>query len=284
MVAVGRLAPTPSGLLHLGNALAFGAAWLSARGAGGRLLLRVEDLDRGRARDEVAAAQRADLVWLGIDWDEEVPAQSTRTYPLDGIPTYRCTCNRATRLARACRCRDAGHAEGVWRFRTPDGAVSFTDRARGAVTVVPEDDPVLMRADGEPAYPLAVVVDDARDGVTEVVRGGDLLEATAVQVRLYEVLGLAPPTWLHVPLLLGPDGKKLSKSHGSTGIAELRAAGWSADRVWATLLPALGLPPGPLHAARLDPARVPAGPFVVEDGRLVAPGSASGGVSREETD
>ncbi len=271
MTVVGRLAPTPSGPLHLGNALAFGAAWLSARSANGRLQLRIEDLDRGRARAEVAAGQRADLRWLGVDWDEEVPPQSTRSYPLEGIPTYRCTCNRATRLARACRCRDAGHAEGVWRFRTPPGDVTFVDRARGLVTVAPEDDPVLTRADGEAAYPLAVVLDDARDGVTEVVRGGDLLEATAVQIRLYECLGLAPPTWLHVPLLLGADGKKLSKSHGSTGIAALREAGWSPERVWATLLPALGMPPDAPDPARFDPARIPAGPLTVgEDGRIRA--------------
>jgi glutamyl-tRNA synthetase len=271
MVPVGRLAPTPSGLLHLGNALAFGAAWLSARARGGRVLLRVEDVDRGRARAEIAAAQRADLAWLGIDWDVEVPPQSARAYPLDGVPTYRCACNRATRLARACLCRDAGGADGVWRFRTPPGAVSFVDRARGPVTVDPEDDPVLVRADGEAAYPIAVVLDDLRDGVTEVVRGGDLVEATGVQIRLYEALGQPPPTWLHVPLLLGEDGKKLSKSHGSTGIAALREAGWSADAVWATLLPALGLPPGPLAGARFDPEAVPRGPFVVgADGRVRA--------------
>jgi glutamyl/glutaminyl-tRNA synthetase len=128
-----------------------------------------------------------------------------------------------------------------------------------------------MRADVEPAYPLAVVVDDARDGVTEVVRGADLLAATPVQVRLHEALGLPPPTYLHVPVLLGPDGAKLSKSHGSSGIRELRAAGWTPDAVWALLLPLLGLPPGHLHDARLDPTRVPAGPFTVTaDLRVIA--------------
>src|SRR5215470_18055045 len=104
---VGRLAPTPSGHLHLGNALAFGAAWLSARSAGGRVLLRVEDIDRGRARMDIAAAQRDDLRWLGLDWDEEVPPQSARTYSVGGAPVYRCDCNRGTRLAGGCRCRDA---------------------------------------------------------------------------------------------------------------------------------------------------------------------------------
>jgi glutamyl/glutaminyl-tRNA synthetase len=261
---VGRLAPTPSGHLHLGNALAFGAAWLSVRQAGGRLLLRVEDLDRGRARDEVAEGQRTDLRWLGLDWDGEVLPQSQRTYDLDGIPTYRCDCNRAQRLARVCTCRERPAAGGVWRFRTPPGPVTFHDRVWGEQTVQPDDDPVLMRADGEPAYPLAVVVDDARDGVTEVVRGADLLAATATQVRLHEALGLPLPTYLHVPVLLGPDGRKLSKSHGSTEIRSLRAAGWTADAIWRKLLPYLGLPPGPLAEAVLEPALVPRQAFTVD--------------------
>jgi glutamyl/glutaminyl-tRNA synthetase len=263
----GRLAPTPSGHLHLGNALAFGAAWLSARNARGRLLLRIEDLDRGRAREEIAAAQRDDLAWLGIDWDEEVAPQSARRYSLESIPVYRCDCSRAARLAGGCRCREAAPGvitTGAWRFRTPPGAVGFVDRACGAQRLVPDEDPILVREDGEAAYPLAVVVDDARDGVTEVVRGGDLLEATATQLRLLEALALPAPSYLHVPVLLGEDGKKLSKSHASTELRALRAAGWTPLRVWETLLPVLGLPPGPLADARLDPARIPPGPHIVD--------------------
>lgn len=268
---VGRLAPTPSGELHLGNALAFVAAWLSARSAGGGLLLRVEDLDRGRARESVARSQRADLRWLGLDWDEEVPPQSLRRYPLDGLPTFRCDCTRAMRLAGTCRCRDAGHSRGAWRFRSPRETVCFVDRARGPQVFLPEEDPILVRADGEAAYPLAVVVDDARDGVTEVVRGADLLEATAVQVLLYRHLGRSPPSWLHVPLLLGEDGKKLSKSQGSTELGALRAAGWTPDRVWALLLPLLGMPGDRPDPSRFDPARVAPGPFTVDRaGRLRA--------------
>ncbi len=260
----GRLAPTPSGHLHLGNALAFGAAWLSARGAGGRVLLRVEDLDRGRARDDVAAGQREDLLWLGLGWDEEVAPQSRRDYRWGGIPVYRCDCNRAARLARACVCRHQSKTQGVWRYLTRRGPVDFVDRALGPQRIVAEEDPILVRGDGEAAYPLAVVVDDARDGVTEVVRGADLLEATATQILLHEDLEIAPPTYLHTPILVGTDGKKLSKSHGSTEIRALRAAGWTADDVWATLLPLLGLPAGPLAGARLDPARIPAGPRIVD--------------------
>jgi glutamyl/glutaminyl-tRNA synthetase len=129
--------------------------------------------------------------------------------------------------------------------------------------VQPDDDPVLMRADGEPAYPLAVVIDDAQDGVTEVVRGADLLTATATQIRLHEALGLPLPTYLHVPVLKGPDGRKLSKSHGATEIRALRGAGWTREAVWRLLLPFLGLPPGDLHTATLDPALVPRRDFTV---------------------
>jgi len=273
---VGRLAPTPSGQVHLGNALAFGAAWLSARAGGGRLLLRMEDLDRGRARVEVADGQRRDLEWLGLGWDEEVAAQSTRAYPIDGIPTFRCACTRASRLSWGCRCRMQPSRSGAWRFRTPPGEVAFLDRARGELVRVPEEDPILVRADGEAAYPLAVVWDDARDGVTEVVRGADLLDATATQVRLYQCLDRRPPTWLHVPLLLEPSGRKLSKSQGSTEIAALRAAGWDAARVWRSLVPLLGMPAeAGLDPRAFDARRVPAGPFVVDAaGRVSEPGPA----------
>lgn len=253
---VGRMAPTPSGHLHLGNALAFGAAWLSARSQGGRVLLRIEDLDQGRSRPEIAEAQREDLRWLGLDWDEEVLPQSQRVYSLSGIPVFRCMCTRATRLYLGCSCRSKQHDRGAWRFDTPRGLVAFLDRAAGIQSFEPDEDPILMRADGEAAYPLAVVVDDHRDGVTEVVRGGDLLSATATQVRLYEVFGWAQPTWLHVATLLGPDGKKLSKSHGSTELRALRAAGCTARGVWQKLGPMLGLFEGRLDPSAFDPSRV----------------------------
>jgi glutamyl-tRNA synthetase len=262
---VGRLAPTPSGHLHLGNALAFGAAWLSARSAGGRVILRIEDIDRGRARPDIAAAQRDDLQWLGIDWDEEAAAQSTRRYDIGATPAYFCDCNRATRLAGGCHCRDANKTRGTVRFRTPQGEVAFVDRAQGAQSLPPGDDPVLMSSDGQPMYTLAVVVDDARDGVTEVVRGSDLLDATPAQIRLHEALGLRVPTYLHTPILLGPDSKKLSKSHGSTELRALRAAGWTPERIWARLLPLLGQKDSLATAkTSFDLERIPLGPFVIE--------------------
>lgn len=254
---MGRLAPTPSGHLHLGNALAFGAAWLSVRAAGGRLLLRVEDVDVGRARDEVAAGQRADLTWLGLGWDEEVLPQSRRDYApwLDrlGDRVYRCTCTRARLrdVGGRCDCAALGHAEGAVRFRLEPGPRQVVDRALGPRVVDPAaefPDPVLRRADGVWAYPLAVVADDLADGVTEVVRGGDLVGFSGVQEQVWEAFGATPPTWFHTPLVLGPDRKKLSKSHGSTEIRALRAAGWSPEAIWAVVLPWLGLP-GSLPAA-----------------------------------
>lgn len=270
MRAVGRLAPTPSGALHLGNALAFGAAWLSARNQEGRLLLRVEDLDSGRARPEVAAGQREDLLWLGLHWDEEVKAQSQRSYSLDGIPTWRCICSRGQRLLGACHCRELRPDHGSWRFDPPPGKVHFLDRAWGEQAIDPEEGPILKRANGEAAYPLAVVVDDGRDGVTEVVRGADLLEATALQVLLHRVLGQKCPSWLHVPVLLGPDGKKLSKTAGSTGIRQLRALGWQPEQIWELLLPVLGCE-APLEKAILKPGPHWHRAWVVEEGPRLRP-------------
>lgn len=244
-VRVGRLAPTPSGRLHLGNTLAFGAAWLSVRAAGGRLLLRIEDVDRGRARPDIEASIREDLRWLGLDWDEETRPQRDRDYApwlAQLAPrTYLCRCTR--RSLEPCRCARAAHPDGAVRFRIPPGAIDVADRRYGLRRVDPTTfgDPVLRGRDGLWAYPLAVVVDDLCDGVTEVVRGADLLDFTAVQIHLWRAFGATPPTWLHAPLLLGPDGRKLSKSHGSTEIAAMRTAGATPEQVWRTVLPFLGL-------------------------------------------
>lgn len=271
MRVTGRLAPTPSGHLHLGNALAFAAAWLSARAQHGELLLRVEDLDRGRARDDVAASQRDDLRWLGLHWDREVTPQSQRAYVLDEVPVFRCGCSRAQRLAGSCVCRDHPKSLGPWRFRAPRARVCFVDRVWGPQEFSPEEDPVVMRADGEAAYPLAVVTDDLRDGVTEVVRGADLLPATATQILLYQCLDAPPPTWAHVPVLYGPDGKKLSKSHGATELRALRTAGWSAARVWSVLLPLLGMGGDAPDPAGFDPGRVPRRHYLVDADGAVTP-------------
>jgi glutamyl-Q tRNA(Asp) synthetase len=277
----GRLAPTPSGRLHLGNACAAAAAWLSIRQRGGRLLLRIEDVDAGRARDDVADAIRADLAWLGVHWDAETPAQSTRDYAPAlarlAAHTYVCACTRAASrdAGGACvgGCRTRRLTAGAVRFALPPGVETVADRARGdsAVDLASVADPVLRRRDGCYTYSLAVVADDIADGVTEVARGADLVDQSAVQAVLWRALGAAPPAWLHAPLILGGDGKKLSKSHRSAAVGDLRELGWSPGEVWRTVLPWLGLRPleaatdgrALLHhaLAAFDPARIPRGPF-----------------------
>jgi len=246
---VGRLAPTPSGQLHLGNAVAFAACWLSARQSGGRVLLRIEDVDRGRARDAVAAAQREDLLWMGCTWDIETPRQGLRDYApwLARLSdrTYWCTCSRKQlkRTGGQCDCPGLERDEGSVRFRLEPAPVTFEDRRFGVVRTEPGafPDPVLRRADGNYTYNLAVVADDIADGVTEVVRGSDLLDYTAVQIQLWRAFGATPPSWLHTPMILGADGRKLSKSHGSIDIRALRKQGWSPEQLWLTVLPWLGL-------------------------------------------
>ena len=270
---VGRLAPTPSGDLHLGNVCAVAAAWLSSRARAGRVLLRMEDVDTTRSRREVEERQRADLRWLGLHWDEETRRQSERDYgpALEALAdhTYRCTCTR--RQIRDAggvypgTCRTLGRTEGAVRFRLEPGPELVDDRRWGPTDVVPDafGDPVLVRKDGLAAYNLAVVTDDVLDGVSEVVRGADLLEFTGVQVRLWKALGATPPTWLHAPLILGPDGRKLSKSHGALHVGALREAGWTPADVWRLVLPWLGLEGDELQGAveRFDPMAGPRGPL-----------------------
>ncbi|HET6171477.1 MAG TPA: tRNA glutamyl-Q(34) synthetase GluQRS [Gaiellales bacterium] len=255
---VGRYAPSPTGDLHLGNARTALIAWLWARTAGGRFLLRFEDLDAGRVRPGCAREQADSLAWLGLDWDGEPVAQSERTerYKV-AIETlrergdlYECFCSRADvrRAASAPHGPDGPIYAGVCRHLTEDeraqrgglgrepslrvrmeGAVDFRDDLMGPQHETLEattGDVVLRRSDDVVAYQLAVVVDDAAQGVTHVVRGADLLGSTARQLRLYELLGLEPvPGYAHVPLLLGPDGERLAKRHGAVGLSELREQG-----------------------------------------------------------
>lgn len=278
-MTVGRLAPTPSGLLHLGNVCAFAGAWLSARADGGRLLLRIEDVDSERARRDVEQALRDDLTWLGLTWDAETARQSSRDYApaLARLAPrlYRCQCTRAMRSeplphGAGCqgRCADRACADGAIRFRLHPGTMTVDDRRWGARTTDPRifGDPILVRRDGLVSYNLAVVVDDIADDVTDVVRGSDLLDYTAVQVQLWDALGAVPPRWLHTPLILGCDGRKLSKSHGSAHVGAMREAGASPADVWGLVLPWLGV----TGASSLDealaewqPANGPLGPITV---------------------
>jgi glutamyl-Q tRNA(Asp) synthetase len=278
---VGRLAPTPSGRLHLGNVCAAGAAWLSVRQRGGRLRLRIEDVDTGRARPDIAEAIRGDLAWLGLTCDDETAPQSQRDYApvLARLAphTYRCACPRtASREAGGgCigGCRTRALTEGALRLALPRGIETIIDRARGRtdVDLARLADPVLQRRDGCATYTLAVVADDIADGVTEVARGADLADQSAVQAVLWRALGAEPPAWLHAPLILGGDGKKLSKSHHAAAVGDLRELGWSAVDVWRAVLSWLGVTPpvsatdglAMLHHAlpAFDAARIPRGPF-----------------------
>jgi len=273
---VGRLAPTPSGALHLGNITAFAACWLSARQQGGRVLLRVEDVDRSRARRHIEAEQRRDLEWLGFTWDELVAPQRDRDYApwLAALGrTYRCECTRRTIAEGGGKhplsCRTRGSTQGSVRFALPDAPVRFVDRVHGLRIVHPLDfgDPVLRRRDGVYTYNLAVVADDITDGVTEVVRGADLLDYTAVQTALWRQLGATPPTWLHTPLVLDPSHRKLSKSTGALGIAALREAGCAPAQILHVALGWLGIESRSLPDAigLFDVASIPTEPIQLSE-------------------
>ena len=237
---VGRYAPSPTGDLHLGNARTALLAWLWARHAGGRFLLRFEDLDRARVRPGCAREQAASLAWLGLDWDGAPVWQSERAEHYEAAlealrergVLYECFCSRADvrRAASAPHGPDGPIYGGLCRDLTSDERAQRRSLGRGPSLRVrmqgASGDIVVRRGDGVIAYQLAVVVDDADQGVTHVVRGADLADSTARQLELYRLLSLVPgPGHAHVPLLLGPDGERLAKRHGAVGLAELRAQG-----------------------------------------------------------
>lgn len=248
-MTVGRFAPSPSGRMHLGNIFTALLAWLSVRAQGGRLLLRIEDLDPARSRPEYADAMRRDLEWLGLFWDGEMPLQSTRgaiyAAHFSRLDTYPCFCSR-NELHAACAphasdgtflypgtCRTLTPEQRAqkrrapcWRVRVPDREISFRDGVFGQqweALARSCGDFIVRRSDGVFAYQLAVVCDDALGGVTEVVRGSDLLASTPRQIWLYETLGYPVPQFYHVPLLCAPDGKRLSKREKSLSMEHLRA-------------------------------------------------------------
>lgn len=255
MPVKGRFAPSPSGRMHLGNLFSFLLAWLSARHEGGSLVLRIEDLDPVRCQPAYAWQLMEDLEWLGLTWDEGGGSpsswQSSRG-PLyaaafarleaQGL-TYPCFCSRIQRLNEAphihevspsCPCASltaeevaARMAEKTpsYRVRVPHQTISFVDGLQGPYTqdlATECGDFPIRRSDGAWAYQLAVVVDDAAMGVTEVVRGRDLLSSTPRQLWLYEALGLKAPRFYHVPLLLAPDGRRLAKRDADLDVGVLR--------------------------------------------------------------
>ena len=217
-----RFAPSPTGALHIGGARTALYNWLLARGQGGTFVLRIEDTDRERSTPENVEQIIDALTWLGLDWDEGPHSQAERA------PEHRAAIDQML---------ESGHAyedEGAVRIKVPDeGEVVVGDVIRGDVTfpLSAIDDFVVARSDGSALYNLAVAVDDRDMGITHVVRGEDHLSNTPRQVLILQALGAEPPVYAHLPLLHGPDGKKLSKRHGAASVQELRANGYLPDAV-----------------------------------------------------
>ncbi len=252
MKPVGRFAPTPSGRMHLGNVFAALIAWLSVRSRDGSLVLRMEDLDTQRTSDEFAQILRDDLLWLGLDWDKETQPQSKRSHVYEKYfellkekdLLYPCYCTRsqlhsvnAPHLSDGTyvytgTCRDLTPAQQAtfdrkpaWRIKVPDKIWTVEDLCQGTYTenlVTDCGDFVVRRADGVFVYQLAVTVDDGEAGVTEVVRGMDLLSSSPRQMYLQSLFGFSHPRYGHVPLLLAPDGRRLSKRDQDLDLGVLR--------------------------------------------------------------
>jgi glutamyl-tRNA synthetase len=280
----GRFAPSPTGDLHLGNLRTAVAAWASARSAGRRFVVRMEDLDRHQSSTANEAAQLRDLAAIGLDWDGEVIRQSERfdryedaiaTLARQGL-VYECSCTRREirmeidAAAHAPHgppgsypgtCRELSYAERrrrreegrptALRLRAGGRRITFVDRVVGTVTGF-ADDVVLRRNDGVPAYHVAVVVDDAMQGVTEVVRGDDLVPSTPSQIALQELLGLPRPEYAHVPLVVDAAGTRLAKRAGAVvTLPDLAAQGMTTTDVVGWIVASLG-PAAPDGATRVQ--------------------------------
>ncbi|HMO24945.1 MAG TPA: tRNA glutamyl-Q(34) synthetase GluQRS [Tepidisphaeraceae bacterium] len=262
-----RLAPSPTGALHLGNARTFLITWLIARQRGWSIELRIDDIDGPRVKPHATTQALDDLRWLGIDHDTGPTMQSARhsdhARAIESLialgKAYPCVCTR-TEIEQAasaphaedgasvypgtCRGRFRGPAEAIaqtgrapcWRFVTDDRPIEFVDGFLGRQRYVPFmqlGDFVIQKADGTPAYQLATVVDDHAAGVTHVIRGDDLLDSTPRQILLYHALysGTPPPHYIHLPLVVGEDGRRLAKRHGDTRISQYREAGVPPSKV-----------------------------------------------------
>lgn len=295
-VTRGRFAPSPTGTLHVGNLRTALAAWMGAVSAGGELLVRIEDLDRANSSRENENRQLADLRRIGIDVVGPLWRQSERFAVYDAVIeeltrrglTYSCFCSRKE-IREAASAPHGPLPEGAYpgtcrrltpeqidqrlssgrpvavRLRTEGETYTFHDRIAGEVTGV-VDDFVLRRNDGVPAYNLAVVVDDAAQGVTEVVRGDDLLLSTPRHLHLQRLLGYDHPEYAHVPLVLGGDGERLAKRHGAVTLDDLTSLGENASTVVGVLLTSLGLPSDPIAAVEaFEWSRVPRSPWTIPD-------------------
>jgi glutamyl-tRNA synthetase len=313
---VGRLAPSPTGAQHIGNARSYLLGWLSIRSRGGKVILRMEDIDSPRIKPGAAQQAIEDLAWLGLDWDEGpdkggphapyVQTQRLKYYQeaLELLKTaeqvYPCTCSRTDvasaasaphigqegpRYPGTCANRHAADAEELtkrgrtfsWRFRASATNHELQDRIAGIRTCnVSEElgDFVVAKSDGSPAYQLAVVVDDLAMGVTEVLRGDDLLPSAFRQLDLYQFLKAPPPNFAHVPLVIGEDDRRLAKRHGDTRISMLREANVPAARLVGFLAWSAGLrsTPEPLIPQELladfQLDKIPRQPFVFTNAML----------------
>jgi glutamyl-tRNA synthetase len=254
---VTRFAPSPTGYLHIGGGRTALFNWLYARGRGGKFLLRIEDTDRERSTPEATAAILRGLTWLGLDWDGEVVSQFARRdrhaevahEMLARGTAYKCFSTQEEIAAFRAAEEAAGRypvflspwrdadpsthpdAPYVIRMKAPrTGETVIDDQVQGRVVIRNEtlDDMIVLRSDGTPVYMLAVVVDDHDMGVTHVIRGDDHLNNAARQQMVYDAMGWEVPVWAHIPLIHGPDGKKLSKRHGATGVEEYQAMGYPA--------------------------------------------------------
>jgi len=296
MIQTTRLAPSPTGALHLGNARTFLVNWALARQRGWRIVLRIEDLDGPRIKPGAIESTIDTLRWLGIDWDVGPIVQSRDLEPYRAAMrvlagralAYPSELTRGEIDAAASAPQEGVHEtvypvslrpalverafdrEGTsWRFVVRDEPVEFEDRFAGPQRQRPArtiGDFVVWTKRGQPSYQLAVVVDDHRQGVTQVVRGDDLLDSAGRQLLLYRALGLSPePAYTHLPLVRGPDGKRLAKRHGDTRLERYRIGGAPADRVIGLLASWCGVHPrsGPRPTtpaeflARLDLSTIP---------------------------
>ncbi|MDN5864586.1 MAG: glutamate--tRNA ligase [Gammaproteobacteria bacterium] len=249
-----RFAPSPTGYLHIGGARTALFSWLQARHCGGQFVLRIEDTDRERSTEPAVQAILDGMRWLGLDWDEG-PFYQTQRFDryrevieqlLQSGHAYRCYCSReeldAMRSAQQARgeksrydgrCRERSEprpgVEPVLRFRMPrTGTTAVEDRVRGRVNFANDelDDLIIARSDGSPTYNLTVVVDDMDMGITDVIRGDDHLNNTPKQINIFNALGAKVPAFAHLPMILGPDGAKLSKRHGAVGVMQYREEGF----------------------------------------------------------
>lgn len=313
-VLTGRLAPSPTGAQHVGNARTYLLAWLSIRSRGGCVVLRIEDIDSPRVKQGAAQQAVDDLRWLGLDWDEgpdlggpngpyvQTERRDRYRAALEELKArelvYPCTCTRSDVAAAAsaphvgqegpiypgtCAGRRAADAAALagqsfaWRMRMPDRERTFVDRVAGEVRCNPArelGDFVIAKSDDTPAYQLAVVIDDRAMGVTEVLRGDDLIPSAFRQLELYDIFGWKPPEYAHVPLVVGTDGRRLAKRHGDTRLSLLREAGVSAERFVGFLAWACGLldEPRPVRPSDLlykfQLGVLPRGPLVFTDAML----------------